>query len=156
MRHFLSDDTALVLPEPCRDAALVNAFANHPQIRPFIGGKGDLDLSCVTYDPHVALFGEHGGFCLTWSAPDCYEIHTLIAPEGRGAWAEDFARRSFAYMTLVRDARHLWTRVHPEHRHTALFTRRMGLRHCGSVPTDFGDGAISYLTFEWRAGCPQQ
>lgn len=156
MRHFAQPNDALVLPEPCRDAALINGFANHPDIRPHIGGKDTLDLSAVTHDPHVALFGEYGGFCLTWTAPHSYEIHTLILPEGRGAWAEDFARRAFNYMIFIAEADQLWTRVHPDARHTALFTRRMGLKLCGTVPTDFGDGPAIYNVYEWRRPCPQR
>ena len=135
--------------QPCRDAALVNRFANDPAIRPFVGGTGYLDLTVITTDPHVALFGEHGGFCLSWSAPGTYEIHTLISPEGRGAWAFDFARQSIEYMVSI-GAFHLWTRVHPEHRHTMIFTRKMGLRPCGENVLDLGDGPVAWRLFNWR------
>lgn len=141
---------------PCRDAGLINFYANHPDIRPYIGGTGELDLSAATFDPHVALFGEHGGFCLTWTAPETYEVHTLITQEGRGRWAFAFAKECIANM-IARGATHLWTRVHPAHRHTAIFTRRMGFRPCGSVLTDFGGGAEIYNLFNWRmASCQQQ
>lgn len=155
MRHFRQIEAESAL-QPCRDAALVNRFANHRDIRPYIGGKGALDLSALTHDPHVCLIGAHGGFCLAWTAPRTWEIHTLIAPKGRGAWAENFARQSLNYMIHVAEADLLWTRVHPDHRHTAIFTRRMGLKPCGEVLTDFGDGPIPYKLFEWRRECPQQ
>lgn len=138
-----------------RDADLINRYANHPEIRPYIGGVGELDLSNATFDPHFALFGEHGGFVLTWTAPETYEVHTLIAPEGRGQWAFDFAKKSIAYM-VGKGATHLWTRIHPQHRHTALFTRKMGFRPCGAVLTDFGGGPENYNLFNWRMPCQQQ
>ena len=139
----------------CRDAALINSYANHPEIRPFIGGIGELDLSAATNDPHLALFGEHGGFVLSWTAPETYEVHTLIAPEGRGQWAIEFAKQAIAYMVGI-GASHLWTRVHPKHRHTAIFTRKMGFRPCGSVLTSFGEEPEVYNMFNWRMPCQQQ
>lgn len=133
----------------CRDANRINWFANHPEIRPFIGGTGELDLTAITKAPNVALFGEHGGFCLSWTAPDTYEIHTLILPEGRGRWAFDWANRSIEYMRSI-GAQHLWTRVHPDARHTMIFTRKMGLRPCGEIETDLGDGPVRYMLFNRR------
>lgn len=139
-----------------RDIELINRFANHPEIRPFIGGSGDLDLSGAAHDPHVALFGEHGGFVLTWTAPETYEVHTLIEPAGRGQWAFDFARDAVAFM-VGQGASHLWTRIHPQHRHTALFTRKMGFRPCGTVMTSFfGETPEPYNLFNWRMPCQQQ
>ena len=137
------------------DADLVNSYANHPEIRPYIGGAGEIDLTNATFDPHVCLFGEHGGFVLTWTAPETYEVHTLITPEGRGAWAFDFAKQAIAHM-VGRGATHLWTRVHPEHRHTAIFTRKMGFSPRGKVLTDFGSGPEIYNLFNWRMLCQQQ
>lgn len=139
-----------------RDADLINFYANHPEIRPFIGGTGELDLSSATFDPHFALFGEHGGFVLTWTAPETYEVHTLIAEAGRGQWAFDFAKESIAYM-VRNGALHLWTRVHPKHRHTAIFTRKMGFKPCGQVLTSFaGEEPQLYNLFNWRMPCQQQ
>lgn len=134
---------------PCRDAKYINGFANHPEIRPHIGGSGELDLTAITKEPNVALFGEHGGFCLSWTAPGTYEVHTLITPEGRGAWAFDWAARSIEYMALI-GAEHIWTRVHPDARHTAIFTRKMGLKPCGTLLCDLGDGEREWRLFNWR------
>lgn len=134
---------------PCKDAAVINYFANHPEIRPHIGGTGYLDLTVVTKDPNVGLFGEHGGFCLSWTAPRTYEIHTLIAPEGRGQWAFDFAAQSVEHMASI-GAELLWTRVHPDARHTMIFTRKMGLKPCGVLESDLGDGVVAYRLFERR------
>lgn len=140
---------------PTKDAAVINHYANHPDIRPFIGGDGELDLSNAIYDPHVALFGEFGGFVFSWTAPETYEVHTLIAPEGRGQWAFDFAKLAIVHMVSI-GASHLWTRVKPEHRHTAIFTRKMGFKPCGQVLTDFGFGAETYNLYDWRMPCQQQ
>lgn len=140
---------------PTRDAGLINSYANHPDIRPFIGGAGELDLAAVTDDPHVAIFGEHGGFALSWTAPGTYEVHTMITQEGRGQWAFDAAKEAIAYMVGI-GAVHLWTRVHPAHRHTAIFTRKMGFKPCGAVLTNFGGTPEIYNLFQWRMPCQQQ
>lgn len=137
------------------DPAIINAFANHPDIRPHIGGAGILDLTVAVTEPNVFLFGEHGGFCLSWSAPATYEVHTMIAPEGRGTWAFEAARQSIEFMAGL-GADHLWTRVHPDARHTAIFTRKMGFRPCGTGVLNLGDGPVEWRLFNWRKQCPQQ
>ena len=131
---------------PCTDADLIDYYVNHPDIRPFIGGHGPLN---------VALIGDHGGFLLSWTAPGTYEIHTVITPEGRGEWAFEWAARSIEYMESI-GADHLWTRIHPDHRHTAIFTRKMGLKPCGEVLTDAGDGPTPYKLYNRRIPCQQQ
>lgn len=135
---------------PCRDPAIINSFANHPEIRPFIGGEGDLDLTSITIDPNVALFGEHGGFCLSWTAPGTYEVHTMIVKQGRGRWALEAAREGIDHLVSI-GVHHLWTRVHPEARNVERFTRSMGMVPCGVLATDFGQGPINYNLFNWRA-----
>ena len=45
---------------PTKDAAVINHYANHPDIRPVIGGDGELDLSNAIYDPQFALVGGFG------------------------------------------------------------------------------------------------
>lgn len=134
------------------DPALVNGFANHPDIRPHVGGEGYLDLTGVVREPNVFLFGEHGGFCLSWSAPETYEVHTLIVPEGRGEWAFKAAEESRRIMVEL-GATHLWTRVRDGARHTALFTRKMGFRPCGTSEIDFGQGPETWRVFNWRKPC---
>ena len=137
------------------DAEIVNGFANHPDIRPDIGGVGRLDLTSAVQEPNVFLFGEHGGFCLSWSAPETYEVHTMITREGRGRWAIEAARSAIEQM-IERGARQMWTRVHPEARHTAMFTRIMGFREWGTNTLDIGDGPIAWRIFNWRHECQQQ
>lgn len=131
------------------DPAIINEFANNPGIRPTLGGFGPLDLTAAVKEPNVFLFGEHGGFCLSWSAPHTYEIHTMIAPEGRGAWAFEAARTSVDHMVSI-GADRLWTRVNPEHRNTLIFTRKMGLKPCGTNTLDLGDGPVEWRLFERR------
>lgn len=135
------------------DGALLNELANHPDIRPDVGGDGEsfLDLA-----PHVAehrnyfLSGDHGGFFGHWTAPETFEIHTFIRPEGRGQWAFEFAREGREYMAS-QGAAHLWTRVAETARHTRLFTLKSGFKPCGSQILDLGGGPVLYHLFNWRS-----
>jgi hypothetical protein len=136
------------------DPSIINRFANHPDIRPHVGGSGPLDLTSAVKAPNVFLFGEFGGFCLSWTAPDTYEVHTMIAPEGRGKWAFRAARDAKEYMASI-GAIHLWTRVHPQAANTAMFTRIMGFSPRGSGEIDFGQGRPEvWNLFDWRIVCP--
>lgn len=139
---------------PIADAAFVNHFANHPEIRPGVGGvaHGEIDLSSAVREPNVFLFGEHGGICWLWSAPDTFEAHTMITKAGRGGWALDAAKQAIRHMQEL-GAVQLWTRVHPDHRHTAIFTMRAGLKECGTHELDIGDGPVTWRLFNWRHKC---
>ena len=131
------------------DADRINYLSNHPDIRPHIGGDGAslIDVTDLVADrDNIFLGGEHGAFCCTWTAPGVYEIHTLVLPEGRGAWAAQFARCGRDYMA-ANGARHLWTMVHPDARNVKAFTLRSGLKPAGIRKTGLGP----YDLFDWRA-----
>lgn len=115
------------------DAAEVNHWANAPDIRPFIGDieAGVVDVAQSIGKPeNLYLFGEHGGFALTWSAPGVYEVHTLIGKEGRGPWAY---RAAAAMIDFAQDvgARQLWTRVEPSATNVAAFAKHFGMKPTG-------------------------
>lgn len=139
------------------DADYINHLANHPDIRPYIGGDGasELDLSQVLANPdNVFLTGEAGGFIATWTAPETYEIHTLILPEGRGAQAYMLGRAGIKWMAK-RGATHLWTRVDRKHRHTRIFALKAGFKAAGEQSLDLGAGPVLYDLFSWRPTCQQ-
>jgi hypothetical protein len=134
------------------DTERANYLANHPAVRPFVGGDGqsELDLSTlVSDDNNYLLLGPHGGFLATWSAPGTYEIHTFILPEGRGLAAKQLAQEGRDYMAGI-GATHLWTRVQRGMENVRLFTLAAGLRHCGEQVCDFGGGPTEYELFDWR------
>lgn len=132
---------------------LVNALANDPSIRPHIGGdpKLPLDLAeAVQCERNVCLMGEHGGFLLIWTGPHCYEVHTLIRPEGRGAWALDAAKTGANIMFDAFGAKHLWTRVLITSRKVRAFTIAAGMKPCGQEVFDLGTGPEVYNLYERR------
>ena len=137
------------------DAAFFNAVANHPDVRPFIGGKLNetLDVTPILADHgNYALAGQHGGFVYTWCAPGVYEVHTLILPIGRGKWALDAARMSLAMMA-GNGAETVWTRVREDMRAVRAFTIAAGMRPRGLKQFDLGGGAGVYAIYDWRPKC---
>jgi hypothetical protein len=66
------------------DASLFNAVCNHPSVRPWLGGEGQLDVSPVVSNPeNYALWFENGGFILHASPGASFEVHSQFTPEGR-------------------------------------------------------------------------
>ncbi len=136
------------------DAAAVNRVANDPEVRPFIGGVGELNLTSVVRNPmNVVLWGQHGGFIWSWSAPQTFEVHTLILPEGRGRWATRAAREAMDAMADIYGGTLLWTRVHRDLTHVRRFAMAAGLKPTTEAWFDFGDGLKLYDILEWRAAC---
>lgn len=124
----------------CYDAAQINAVINHPEVRPHIGAPelGDLDLTeAVDRPEHWFLMGNHGGFMLSWSAPEVREVHTFILPSGRGKWAEA-ARRSMLNYAKYHGAKMLWTKIYEKDRHVIRFARQGGMQFTGDVLETFG------------------
>jgi hypothetical protein len=115
------------------DVDAVNRVVNHPDVRPYVGAPdgGPLDLApLVERSEHWFLMDDHGGFLLAWSAPGVREVHTFIAPEGRGQWAASRRREMVAY-AAANGAKMLWTRIPPKWKHVERFARQGGMR-----PTD--------------------
>jgi hypothetical protein len=67
------------------DAAFFNRICNLPEVRPGLGGEGELDVTAQVTDPrNYALRAEHGGFILVAHGAGFYSVHTQFAAEGRG------------------------------------------------------------------------
>lgn len=137
------------------DAPYLNTIINDPSIRPHIGGDPEipLDLTDLVADlKNYMLVGKHGGFAFTWTAPETYEVHTFILPEGRGQAALDLAKRALAYMK-AEGATHIWTRVERGAENVRRFTIAGGLEPCGEQVLDLGAGPVTYELFNWRSRC---
>lgn len=69
------------------DPAFLNSVANHPEVRPMIGGDitQPVDLTDhVRNLANICLVGDGGGWVLLNLAPGQYEAHTLFLPGARG------------------------------------------------------------------------
>lgn len=133
----------------CHDAATVNAVVNHPDVRPFVGPGGDLDLSAAVAQPdNWFLMGEHGGFALIQSAPGVHEVHTFIKRSGRGVWARDAARKGISFAAEHGDSV-LWTKVPGDQPNVAQFARGMGMQPTGEQIETFGK---PYAVYKMEVG----
>jgi len=86
------------------DATFLNGVANHPDVRPALGGEGKLDQGPLLANPeNVALEGEHGGFVAIKLAPGLYECHSMFLPEGRGKAAQAAMEEGLRYLFTQTD-----------------------------------------------------
>lgn len=94
------------------DAGFVNALANRPDIRPYIGGGLEaLDLTSVVENPENYVIQADGGcWVLHALTPGVFELHTLFATEGRGRSYFANARAAIRWMFTHTDAIEILTK----------------------------------------------
>lgn len=69
------------------DPAFLNTVINHPDVRPWLEGVGELDISKQVFNAdNFALVTDAGGFLLIRHEPGRYEVHSQFLP-GRGTHA---------------------------------------------------------------------
>lgn len=90
----------------------INAVVAHPDVRPWVGGTGPLDLTSVVADPNnVLLMGEGGGLLFQCLAPGLYEVHTQFIPEARGPRALQAVKDALRWMFTKTDCIEVVTKV---------------------------------------------
>lgn len=127
------------------DAETINGFANDPDIVMGLGAV--VDFSHAMRETAVFLFGEHGGYIFEWSSPDVYEVHAMIAKDGRGQWALKAARQALLYIASM-GSRGVWARIDPARPGIAWMARRCGFSFVESKVLYAGDTPQEYLIFE--------
>lgn len=132
-----------------RDPAIINYFAAHSEIAKDVGGP--IDFTGAMRETAVFHFGEHGGLCYEWCAPDTYEVHIMLTKAGRGRWGIAATRQSLGML----GASHVWARVKPDDRKTALFALWCGFREIAEM-TLFRPEPARWRIMDWRSECPQQ
>lgn len=119
------------------DARHLNEIANHPSVRPYLGGDGPVDLSVTVDNPeHVAFQTEHGGFVCIALGAGRYDVHSMFLPEGRGEETASAQREAVEYMFSATDCTELRTTV-PDANRAALGLARMAhfeRRFDGTIP----------------------
>jgi hypothetical protein len=90
----------------------LNRIANHPTVRPWVGGVGELDLSDAVSNPaNFVLLNERGGCFFENCGNGVFEVHTLFEPEGRGAEALHAVQDALHWMFTQTDCVELQTKV---------------------------------------------
>ncbi len=111
------------------DATFINEVANHPEVRPFIGGEGPLDLGPTCLNPaNFVLLAEHGGWLLHPKAPGTYELHTLFLPEGRGKAYFVAAIEALRWVFTRTDCVEIFTQVPDDNGGARMAAKIVGFR----------------------------
>lgn len=90
---------------------ILNAAANHPDVLPWIGAEGPVDLGdSVRNVANFALVNDTGGFLLISHSPGIYEVHSMFPPDGRRESIRAM-RAGFEYMFTRTDCERVLTQV---------------------------------------------
>ena len=107
------------------DPAFLTTIANDPNVRPWLGGEGPLDLSAEIKNPaNFAFVVDGGGFVLIRHEPGIYEAHSLFLPEARSGAAKAM-RDGLSYMFTRTDCVKIVTQV-PDDNAPAAALARLG------------------------------
>lgn len=112
------------------NAAFLNEVANHEDVRPFLGGDGELDLGPMLANPaNVALevMGD-GGWLLQPTLPGVYELHTLFMPHARGKGYFAAAREAIRWMFTNTDCLEITTKCPDDNPGARMAASVMGFR----------------------------
>jgi hypothetical protein len=110
----MSETLTLARPKVRRTlaAAFLNTVANHPEVRPWVGGVGPIDLTETLADSaNFALQTDDGGWVFIRHEAAVYELHTLFLRRGRGRRCIEGWREASRYMFCATDCREIVTKV---------------------------------------------
>lgn len=138
-----------------RDVAFWNRIANDPSVRPHVGaGADDLDLTEMVAGARC-FAGDHGGFIFVQHEVGRYELHTMILPEGRGAWVLPAFATAARLMFAATDCTEIVTKTAGSNRAAAIMGRRAGFRQTFVRKGAWHDGSdLTFYSFtldEWMA-----
>ena len=146
--HYRKDTATPLRHRRTLDATSLTAIANHPDVRPFLGGTAVLDLAALVEDPaNITMETAHGGLICIAIGAGRYDVHTLFLPEGRGGEAYDAMCVMADYMFSVTDCTEGRTTVPSMNRGAALAARRAGfeLRYTSELPWGDSSTAAEFL-----------
>ena len=136
------------------DPAFLNSVINHPDVRPWVHGEGDLDVTETVRNPdNYALVTDGGGFILMCHEPGIYEVHSQFLPEGR-RYTRRAMRTGFDYMFTRTDCERVITQVPDNNPAAAALAMKAGFRLMfRREDTPRGPTAFMGLTVEeWAQG----
>lgn len=148
----------------CREfsAERINRVVSHPDVRPWVGGVGTLDLTPLVTDfRNVLLMGQGGGVLFQWLEPGLYEAHTQFLPDHRGTEAVQNVKDALRWLFTRTDAVEIVTKV-PEPNKAALGLVRAIrgqklFERADAWPTENGAVAVSFYGLSlmgWAASAP--
>jgi hypothetical protein len=136
------------------DPRLLNAVVNHPEVRPYVGGEGVLDLTDLIANPvNFALVTQGGGFLLINQGEGIYEVHSQFLPEARRNTRKAM-KAGFDYMFTRTDCERVTTQVPDSNLAAQALAKAAGFRLMfRREDTPRGPTAFMGLTAEeWAQG----
>lgn len=136
------------------DATALNDTANHPEVRPFLGGSGYLELSPIVGNPaNYALTVGKSGFVLICHEPGIYEVHSMFLPEDRHM-SHAAMQAGFEYMFTRTDCYRILTRVPDSNKAALGLAKRGGFIEQFHRISDMGPASYMALDIEqWAMRC---
>jgi hypothetical protein len=133
------------------DPTFLNTVANHPEVRPWIGGVGPIDLTSTLADSaNFALQTDDGGWVFVRHEPAIYELHTLFLRRGRGRACVTAWREASRYMFCATDCREIVTKVPVNNLGAAFAAQKCGFAERFSRDGAFVDpqGALHEVSYQ--------
>jgi hypothetical protein len=137
------------------DPVFINEVANHPEVRPWLGGEGEIDTTAIVSNPsHVTLVNEFGGFIFVNHERGVYVAHSQFLPgTGRGVCAA--MREAIDFVFTRTDCEKIITQT-PDNNAPAIALGRLGGfrtmyrgEHTALGPSTF----VGLCIDDWAAGC---
>lgn len=145
------------------DATFLNQVLNDPDVRPWVGGEGVLDVTGTVANPeNIALVTDYGGWVLGKHETGIYELHTAFLKEGRGRFYVAATHEALRYVFTNTDAVEIVTRVPEVNRAAAMAARCAGFkeRFMRSDAWALPEGKVCDISFQalhldaWTAKSP--
>lgn len=110
------------------DARRLTEIANNPEVRPWLGGDGPLDLEADVSNPaNHAMVTDDGGFIAVRHEPGLYEVHSLFLKTGRSR-TQDSMRDGLDYMFTRTDCVRLVTQAPDDNPAAAALAQSGGFK----------------------------
>lgn len=133
------------------DPTFANDVANHPEVRPFLGGAdGPLDLTALVQNPanYVLEVMGAGVWLLQATLDGVYSLHTLMLPEARGRSYFANAKDALDYMFARTDCLEIVTQCPDDNPGARMAASLVGFRERFRREGAWHTGAgISYRSF---------
>lgn len=140
------------------DFPLLDKIANMPEVRPKLGGKGDINLETTVMNPANYTFTiAVGGFIVVRIMDGVYEAHSVFTPDRRGVlMIVKLMEEVQAYMFLNTDCHLLVTKIPTGHDGAAWLAKRGGFvlnGHQGNWDEGKGADVMHFPLDTWARVC---
>jgi len=140
------------------DAGWFNQICNSPEVRPWLRGEGEIDLTPIISDRNnYALRAKGGGFILIAAGAGFYSAHTQFASEGRGANAVAAMHAGLQFMFTRTDCMRIYTHCPDDNAPARNLCEAGGFRYWFRSDHDplYGRGDVMALdVLEWMTKAP--